>query len=431
MQTLCLADQATCLNAPFWRQFHNKRREEKMQRSSLPLLVLLLTFFLISADALAEKRYGPGVTDTEIKLGQTMPYSGAASVYGQIGRAELAYFEMLNAKGGINGRKIRLLSLDDGYLPPKTVEQVRKLVEGEQVLAIFGSIGTATNVAVRNYLNARKVPHLFVGGGDAVWGDYKNFPWTMGWGGSYQMEGRLYAEHILANRPNARIGILSINDDYGRDLVKGFKDGLGDRAASMVVAEQTYEFSDPTVSSQIVSLKSSGADTFFGAAFGKHASQAYRKMYDIGWRPQVYIGVAAASPEGILKPAGLHTAKGFITAYYAKSPEFPAIRNDPAMQDYFAWAKEWYPEGNAEDGIFTYGYQVAQVMEYVLRAAGDNLTRENLMRIATHMDHVEIPMLYPGITANTSPTDYFPLEQFQMFQFDGKNWLPFGPVVGK
>ena len=402
-----------------------------MLRIPLQLMTLCLMFCLAGADALAEKRYGPGVTDTEIKLGQTMPYSGALSVYGQIGRAELAYFEMLNTKGGINGRKIRLISRDDGYLPPKAVEQVRQLVEQEQVLAMFGSIGTATNVAVRKYLNARKVPHLFVGGGDSVWGDHKNFPWTMGWGGSYQMEGRLYAEHILANRPNAKIAILSINDDYGRDLVKGFKHGLGARAESMVVAEQTYEFSDPTVDSQIISLKTSGADTAFIAALGRHASQAYRKMYDVGWRPQVYIGVAGASPQGILKPAGMNTAKEFITAYYGKSPEFPSIRNDPAMQEYFAWAKQWYPDANEEDGIFTYGYQVAQAMEYVLRAAGDDLTRENIMRIATNMDNVEIPMLYPGITANTSPTDYFPLEQFQMFRFDGKNWLPFGPVVGK
>ena len=302
-------------------------------------------------------------------------------------------------------------------------------LEQEQALAIRRS-STPTNVAVRKYLNARKVPHLFVGGSDALWSDYEIYPCTMGWGGSHQMEARLYAEHILANRPNAKIAILSINEEAGRDLVKGFKDGLGARAESMIVAEQTYEFSDPTVDSQIISLKTSGADTFFGAAGGKHASR-YRKMYDIGWRPKVYIQVAAASPEGILKPAGLHTAKGFITAYYGKSPEFPSIRNDPAMQDYFAWAKKWYPDANQEDGIFTYGYQVAQAMEYVLRAAGDDLTRENIMRIATNMDGVELPMLYPGITANTSPTDYFPLEQFQMFEFNGENWLPFGRVVGK
>jgi branched-chain amino acid transport system substrate-binding protein len=284
---------------------------------------------------------------------------------------------------------------------------------------------------VRKYLNTRKVPHLFVAGGDAAWGDYKAYPWTMGWGGSHQMEGRLYARHILANRPIAKIAILSLNDDYGRDYVKGFKEGLGARASSMIVGEQTYEYSDPTVDSQIITLKASGADTYFAAAAGKHASQAYRKIYDIGWRPQVYIAVAGASPHGILNPAGLHTAVGFITGYYGKSPESPGIRSDPAMQDYFAWAKQWFPQGDAEDGIVTYGYQVAQALEYVLRACGDDLTRENVMRVATHMDHVALPMLYPGITATTSPTDHFPLEQFQMFRFDGKDWLPFGPVEGQ
>jgi branched-chain amino acid transport system substrate-binding protein len=392
---------------------------------------LLLLPFVFGADASAEKHYGPGVSDTEIKIGQTMPYSGALSAYGQIGRAQLAYFEMINAKGGINGRKIRLISLDDGYLPPKTVEHVRKLVEHEQVLLIFNSVGTATNVAVRKYLNARKVPHLFVAGGDAAWGDPEHFPWTIGWGGRQQMEASLYARHILANRPNARIAILSINDDFGRDYVKGLKDGLGARAASMIVAEQTYEYSDPTVDSQIVTLKASGADTFFGAVAGKHASQAYKKIYDIGWRPQVYIAVGGASPHGILKPAGLQTAVGFITGYYGKSPEIPNTRSDPAMLDYFAWAKKWFPEGDAEDGIVTYGYQVAQALEYVLRACGDNLTRENVMHVATHMEHVALPMLYPGITATTSPTDYFPLEQFQLFQFNGQSWLPFGSVQGQ
>ncbi len=397
-----------------------------------PLCFFLVVIAQLSFPACAQsKKYDPGVTDNEIKIGQTMPYSGALSVYGQIGRAQLAYFAQINAEGGINGRKITLISLDDGYMPPKALEQVRRLVEQDEVLLVFNSVGTATNIVVRNYLNGKKVPHLFVAGGDAVWGDYKHYPWTIGWGGSYQAEGRLYAEHILANRPNAKIAILALNDDYGRDYVRGFKDGLGERASTMIVGEQTYEFSDPTVDSQIVTLNASGADTFFGAVVGKHASQAYHKMYDIGWRPQVYIGVAGASPEGILKPAGLHTAVGFITAYYGKSPEFPLTRKDPAMKDYFAWAKKWFPEGNAEDGIVTYGYQVAQALEYVLRQCGDDLTRENVMRVATHMDHVALPMLYPGITATTSPTDYFPLEQFQMFQFTGKDWLPFGPILGR
>lgn len=391
----------------------------------------ILALTVAAGPALADKKYGPGVTDTEIKIGQTMPYSGALSVYGQIGRTQLAYFAKINAEGGINGRKIKLISLDDGYSPPKALEQARGLVEQDEVLLVFNSVGTATNIVVRNYLNAKQVPHLFVAGGDAAWGDYKHYPWTMGWGGSHQMEGRLYAEHILANRPNAKIAILALNDDYGRDYVKGLKDALGERASSMIVAEQTYESSDPTVDSQIVTLKASGADTYFGAALGKHASQAYRKMYEIGWRPQVYIAVAGTSIRGTLKPAGLHTAVGFITAYYGKSPDILITRNEPAMKDYFAWAKQWFPEGDAEDGIVNYGYQVAQALEYVLRQCGNDLTRANVMRVANHMDHVVLPMLYPGITATTSPTDYFPLKQFQMFQFNGENWVPFGPIRGR
>jgi branched-chain amino acid transport system substrate-binding protein len=400
------------------------------RRLATALVMAMLAGSVAAPTAVADKKYGPGVSDAEIKIGQTMPYSGPVSVYGQIGRAQLAYFAKVNAEGGINGRKIKLISLDDGYVPPKALEQVRRLVEQDGVLLIFNSVGTATNIIVRNYLNPRKVPHLFVAGGDAAWGDYQHYPWTIGWGSSYEAEARLYAEHILANHPNSKIAILSLNDDFGRDYVKGFKDGLGDRASTMIVGEQTYEATDATVASQIVALQASGADTLFGAVAGKQASQAYRKMYDVGWRPQVYIDVAAASPEGILKPAGLETAVGFITAYYGKSPEFRAIRSDPAMKDYFAWAKKWFPEGNAEDGIVTYGYQVAQVLEYVLRQCGDDLTRENVMRVATHLNHVALPMLLPGITATTSPTDYFALKQFQMFRFTGEEWLAFGPIVG-
>jgi ABC-type branched-subunit amino acid transport system substrate-binding protein len=395
---------------------------------TLPAIFLALVCAQVSA---AGKEYGPGVTDTEIKIGQTMPYSGPVSVFGQIGRAELAYFDKINAEGGINGRKVRLISLDDGYVPAKALEQVRRLVEQDHVLLIFGSTGTATNIVVRNYLNPRKIPHLFVAGGDSAWGDYAHYPWTIGWGSSSQAEGRLYAAHILATRPNAKIAILSLNDDYGRDYVRGFKDGLGERAASMVIAEQTYEVTDPTVASQIVTLHASGADTFFGAIVGKQASQAYRKMYDLGWRPQVYIAVPASSPEGILKPAGFETAIGFITSYYGKDPHFYAVRDDPAMMEYFAWATKWFRDGNVKDGIVTYGYQVAQALEYVLRQCGDDLTRENVMRVATHMDHVALPMLLPGITASTGPTDYFPLKQFQMFRFAGEEWLPFGPIVGQ
>jgi branched-chain amino acid transport system substrate-binding protein len=349
-------------------------------------------------------------------------------VYGQVGRAELAYFAKLNADGGINGRRIRLISVDDGYVPPKALEQTRRLVEQDGVFLIFGSTGPATSIVVRRYLNPRKVPHLFGFAGDAAGGDYQHYPWTMSWSSSLAAESRLYAEDILANRPDAKIAVLWLNDEYGRDYMKGFKDGLGARAKTMIVAEQTYESSDPTIDSQILTLRASGADTFFLVSGGKFASQAYRKIHDIGWRPQLYTVVSASPVEGVLKPAGLDTVVGLITAYYGKRPDMRGMRDDPAMKEYFVWAKKWYPEGNAEDAIVNYGYQAAQALEYVLRRCGDELTRENVMRVATHMDHVAFPMLLPGITASTSPTDYFPIKQFQMQRFDGKEWVPFGPL---
>jgi ABC-type branched-subunit amino acid transport system substrate-binding protein len=380
--------------------------------------------------AAAGKKYDPGVSDTEIKIGQSMPYSGPYSVYGQIGKAELAYFAKINAEGGINGRKVKLMSLDDGYVPPKALEQTRRLVEEDGVFFIFGSLGPATAMVVRHYLNPRKIPQLWVWAGDAAGGDYKHYPWTISWSSSLAAESRLYAEHILENRPNAKIAILWLNDEAGRDYLKGFKDGLGERAKPMIVGEQTYESTDPTVDSQILTLRASGADTFFLVAAGKFASQAYRKIYDIGWRPQIYTVSPGSAREGVLKPAGLETVVGLITAYYAKSPEIRGIRDDPATKDYFAWAKKWDPDANPEDGIVNYGYHAAQALEYVLRRCGDELTRENVMRVATHMDHVAFPMLLPGITATTSPTDYFPMKQFQMLRFDGKEWVAFGPVRG-
>jgi ABC-type branched-subunit amino acid transport system substrate-binding protein len=393
-------------------------------------VALVIALAWIAGAAAAEKKYDSGVSDTEIEIGQSIPYSGPYSVYGQVGKAEQAYFAKINAEGGINGRKIRLISLDDGYLPAKALEQTRRLVEQDGVFLIFGSLGPATSMVVRRYLNPRKIPQLFVFAGDTAGGDYKHYPWTMNWGSSLAAEARLYAEHILENRPNAKIAILWLNDEYGRDYVRGFKDGLGARASIMIVGEQTYESMDPTVDSQILALRASGADTLFVASGGKFASQAYRKVYEIGWRPQIYTAVPGASPESILKPAGLQTVVGLITAYFAKSPEFRSVRDDPAMKDYFAWSKEWFPGGNAEDGIVAYGYQVSQGLEYVLRRCGDELTRANVMRVATHLDHVAFPMLWPGITATTSPTDYYPIKQFQMFRFDGKEWVPFGPIRG-
>ena len=368
-----------------------------------------------------DKKYGPGVSDTEIKIGQTMPYSGPISAYGAIGRAQLAYFEKVNAEGGINGRKVRLISLDDGYNPAKAVEQVRRLVEHDDVLLIFSSVGTATNLAVRKYLNAKKVPQLLTAGGDSAWGDHKHYPWTMGWMPTFLDEARLYAKHILQNRPNAKIAVLYLNDDYGREYLQGLKVGLGDKATRMVVAEQSYEVTDPTVKSQVVELKASGADTFFSATVGKHASQAIVAAWELGWRPQYYAAVPATPKIAILQPAGLEKAVGMITAYYAKDPTIARWQNDPAVRDYGVWAKKYY-DGDPTNGLATYGYQVAQVMEYILRQCGDDLTRENAMRVATGMQNVKFPLLLPGVTVNTSPADYYPLDQFELLRFNGDSW---------
>lgn len=376
----------------------------------------------------AQRYTGPGVTETEIRIGQTMPYSGPISAYGTVGHAQVAYFQMINDKGGINGRKIKMISLDDGYNPAKTVEHTRRMIEQDDVLLLFSSVGTTTNLAVRKYTNAKKVPQLFVAGGDTAWSDYKNFPWTIGWMPTFRAEGRLYAKHILRNRPNAKIGVLYANDDYGKDYLQGFKEGLGDKASTMIVGMASYEWTDPSVDSQIISLKGSGADTLFTATGGKHATQAIQKVWEIGWRPAHYTAVPAASPRGILAPAGLEKSVGMITAYYAKDPAVERFRNDPAIKEYFAWAKKYY-DGDAYDGIATYGYQVAQALEYVLRKCGDNLSRENVMKVATSMKDVEFPLLYPGVKINTTPTDYHPLRQFVMSRFDGKDWVPFTDVL--
>ena len=383
--------------------------------------LVAMALILASSPGFAEKHYGPGVTDSEILIGQTIPYSGPASAYGAIGKAQIAYFAAVNAAGGINGRKVRLLSLDDAYMPPRTVEHVRRLVEQDNVLLIFSSVGTATNMAVRKYLNARGVPHLFVAGGDSAWGDPEHYPWTMGWMPSYRQEATLYAQHILKTRPNAKIALFSLNDDYGRDYVAGFRAALGDKAKTMIVAEQTYEASDPTVDTQIVSLKASGADTLMSAMAGKHASQAIRRMAEIGWKPVHYTGVASASVRGILEPAGLENAAGLISAYYAKAPDTIAFAQDIAIVAYLDWARKYY-QGNPNDGIAAHGYQVAQALEYVLRKCGDDLTRANVMRVATSMTNVEFPMLFPGIRVTTSKTDYYPIEDLVLLRFDGRNW---------
>jgi len=385
----------------------------------------------IAGTALAQKKYGPGVTDSEIKIGSTNPYSGPASAYGTIGRAEAAYFKMINDQGGINGRKINFISLDDGYSPPRTVEQIRKLVEVEQVLLLAGTLGTPTNTAIHKYVNAKKVPHIFVNTGAVKWGDPKNFPWSMGFNLNYGAEGDIYANYLLKNKPDAKIGILYQNDDYGKDYVKGLKDGLGDKAKKMIVAEVSYEVTDPTVDSQIVTLQASGADTFYNVTTPKFAAQAIRKAYDIGWRPLHILNNVSASVGAVLTPAGLDKSVGLITALYLVDPADPQFQNDPAFKEYQAWFEKYYPQGDIRDVFNVSGYLIARGVVQVLKACGDDLSRENVMKQMTSIRDLQMPMMLPGIQWNTSPTDFFLIESGQLARFDGKEWKLFGGIIGK
>ena len=399
-------------------------------RSRIVWAVGLMVGLICGPDALAQKKYGPGATDTEIKLGQTMPYSGPASAYGAIGKAELAYFQMINEQGGVNGRKINLISLDDAYSPPRAVEQVRKLVEEDQVLALFQNLGTPSNSAVHKYVNAKKVPHLFIATGATKWGDPANFPWTIGFQPSYQIEAQIYAKYILKNKPAGRIAVLYQNDDYGKDYLKGLKDGLGDKAG-MIVAEASYEVTDPTVDSQIVTLKSSGADVMFTIATPKFAAQSICKVSDIGWQPLHIINNVASSIGAVLTPAGLDKSTGLITALYLKDPLDTLWAKDPGMQRWREFMNKYMPEANQADFNYVYGYGAAQLMTLVLKACGDDLTRENLMKQATSIKDLTLDVTLPGIKYNTGPNDYFLVEQLQLARFDGKRWALFGDVLAK
>jgi ABC-type branched-subunit amino acid transport system substrate-binding protein len=376
--------------------------------------------------ALAQKKYDSGASDTEIKIGQTMPYSGPASAYGTIGKIEAAYFRQLNDQGGINGRKINFISLDDGYSPPKTVEMVRKLVEQEEVLLLMGTLGTPPNSAIHKYVNSKKVPHLLLSTGASKWNDPKGHPWTLGFNPSYSSEGRLYAQEILRTKPNAKIAVLFQNDDYGKDYLNGFKDGLGDKAKSMIVAEASYEVSDPTVDSQIVTLKGSGADTFFNVTTPKFAAQAIRKADDIGWKPMHYLNNVSASVGSVLKPAGLEKSVGLVSMVYIKEGNDKRWDNDPAMMDFKALIKKYAPEVSPDDGNATNGYAIASLMAHILRLAGDNLTRENIMKVATSLKDYQIPMALPGVLASTSADDFALFQTMQLARFDGTMWVPFG-----
>jgi len=405
---------------------------EKNMSTILRLLTILsILFSLQSGVTLAEKKYDPGATDTEIKVGHTNPYSGPASAYGTIGRSEAAYFKMINEQGGINGRKINFISLDDAYSPPRTVEQIRKLVEEEEVLFTFQTLGTPPNTAIHKYMNARKVPQLFVSTGATKWGDPEHFPWTMGWQPNYQTEARLYAKYLLENKPSAKIAVLYQNDDYGKDYLKGLHDGLGRQAENLILREVSYEVTDPTVDSQIVTLQGSGADALFIFATPKASAQAIRKAYDMGWKPMTFINNVSSSVATVLQPAGLEKSVGLITALYLKDPNDPQWANDAAMKNWLAWMKKYFPEGDVKDGFNVFGYAVAQTLVQVLKQCGDDLTRENVMRQAANLKNFEVGLLLPGIRINTSPTDFYPIEQVQLARFDGKTWVLFGEVLGK
>ena len=384
-----------------------------------------------TSSALAQKKYDPGASDTEIKIGNIMPYSGPASAYGTIGKTDAAYFKMINDQGGINGRKINFISLDDGYSPPKAVEDARRLVEQEQVLFIFNSLGTPSNSAIHKYMNAKKVPQLFVATGASKWNDPKDFPWTMGWQPNYQTEAATYAKHILQTKPDAKIAVLYQNDDYGKDYLKGFEDGLGAKAKTMIVAKASYETSDPTVDSQIVQLQASGANVFFNITTPKFAAQAIRKAYDIGWKPLQYLNNVSASIGSVLTPAGLDKATGVISVQYLKDSLDPKWKDDKGMKDWYAFMAKYYPEGDVKDGSNVVGYGVAQTLVQVLKQCGDNLTRENVMKQAASLHDYRTEVLLPGIKINTSATDYAPIEAMQLVQFDGKEYKSIGDVVGK
>ena len=385
--------------------------------------------FLGANAASQAAKYGPGASATEIKLGQTMPYSGPASAYGTIGKLHSAYFKMLNEQGGINGRKINLISLDDGYSPPKTVEQVRRLVEQDEVLALFQTLGTPSNSAIHKYVNTKKVPHLLLATGATKWGDPKNFPWTMGFNPSYAAEGAIYARYLLKTKPGARIAILYQNDDFGKDVLKGVEDGLGAANAKMIVAKASYEVTDPTVDSQIITLQSSGADTFINITTPKFAAQAIRKAFDSGWKPLHIVNNVGASVGSVLVPAGLDKSVGLLTMQYYKDPNDPQWKDDPSMLEWRGFMGRYYREGDPKDASNLYGYITAQLMVQILKQCGNDLTRENVMKQAANLKAVKLPLLLPGMSVDTSPTDFFPIQQGQLARFTGTLWQGFGEIL--
>ena len=404
-------------------------RRRTVLKAGLALGALQFAAPIVSRAVAAQKEYGPGATDKLIKIGNIMPYSGPASAYAAIGKTETAFFQMINDGGGINGRKISFISYDDGYSPPKAFEQARKLVEDDNVLFIFNSLGTPSNTAIHSYMNQKKVPQLFVATGAAKWNDPKHFPWTMGWQPSYQTEGRIYAKYILKEVPNAKIAIMFQNDDYGKDYVKGLKDGLGAKAASMIVGERSYETTEPTIDSEVVELQSTGANVFYNVATPKFAAQAIKRVSDIGWKPLHILNNVSASIGAVLKPAGFDHAQGIVSAAYLKDSTDPQWNDSPDMKAWNVFMDKYLPDDDKSDANHIYGYSVARTMVEVLKQCGDDLTRENIMKRAASLSNFEPGLLLPGIAINTSPTDFAPIEQLQLMKFAGQTWKLFGDVI--
>ena len=400
-----------------------------MWKSNRRAWVVATIVMLLPFSSSAQKKYDPGASDTEIKIGQTNPSSGPASAYATIGKTEAAYFKMINDQGGVNGRKITFIQYDDGYSPPKTVELVRKLVESDEVLLTFQLLGTPSNAAVQKYLNTKKVPQLFAATGASRFTDPKNFPWTMGYNPNYVVEGRIYGQYILKNHPNAKIGILYQNDDLGKDYLNGIRSGLGSKAATMIVSEVSYEVTDPTVDSQILTIKGAGADLFFSATTPKQAAQAIKKIFELGWHPVHILDINATSVGAVMKPAGLEASKGVISVNYGKDPLDPTWKDDAGMKKYFEFMAKYYPDGDKDSSFNSYGYSTSQLMVYVLEKCGDNLTRENVMKVASSLKNVQLDLALPGILANTAPDDYRVNKQLQMMKFNGERWEMFGPIL--
>jgi branched-chain amino acid transport system substrate-binding protein len=389
----------------------------------------VVAFAVTSTSALAQKKYDTGASDTEIKIGNIIPYSGPASAYGVIGKTEDAYFKMINDKGGINGRKINFVSYDDAYSPPKAVEQVRKLVESDEVLLVFNPLGTPSNTAIQKYLNSKKVPQLFVATGATKWNDPKNFPWTMGWQPSYQSEAQIYAKWLLKEKPDAKIAVLYQNDDFGKDYLKGTKDGLGAKASSMIILEESYEVSEPTIDSHIVKIKAANPDVLLIYTTPKFGAQTIKKTAELGWKPLQIITNVSASVGSVMQPAGFDNAQDVLSAAYAKDGADPQWNNDPNMKKWSEFVDKYMPGADKTDGSIVYGYGVAQTLAKVLEMCGDDLTRANVMKHAASLKHFTPDTLLPGVKINTSATDFAPIAQLQMQRFKGRKWELFGEII--